>query len=640
MITFTLVAPVNTVDPGLTTLQLLVSSDNPGDNFGTSISLLGNGIPVLVDKTLDEDTYLVSCPLLLLGGSKVLFEASAEDQDETKRLVWHIVVNPSAIIRGKDYMSAPYMDSLAFYLPQESRAVVRQESVFRQLMNPIALELDRIKLKLQSQNRSLMIDDVSDREPDWMFEYDIDESADLQLTIRADGSVAFAPPSSAGYIGINKLELTAVDNFDDFWTNAIPTRLSLYGTLQTRNITLTPTASIESFGEVSGFKVPTKDRLFGEVSNGEFLVDVNRSDLAETYMLITGVGRNNRLQTELLPVHQDGNIQTRWKWSSISSITPMRFSELTSADIQFSLLPPRLSEKKDDTFKWTENRRQELVRYAIEVDEVGSSLDQKVSAEGEVIDIASGQSTVQIKTRTRLTSVMGTNIFVTDFSLGHTNTFIYGVDSTKLYIWDKRNVAPTNLKLLSGMTEAPEQTFSIECYENPSLVEGEYSASLSVELERPQGLKPCRSWLWSVITPSGATKYINPLTGDILDNEQWTDGHAQGFGIVGAGFDLQLTELGDYLIELRIDHGDGDPSICRRIFQFREKKAIAEYDLSSLINLTDGINRIHVTESGEIWISHADIIYKLTPHFDLFIISAENRKIYFREDYDDVEVTF
>lgn len=640
MITYTLVAPTNTVDPGFTTLQLLVSSDSPGDSFGDSISIVGNGVPIVIDKVLDEDTYLVTATLVLLGRSTVLFEASAEDEDETKRLVWHIVVNPSSIIRSKDYMSAPYLDSLAFYLPQESRAVVRQESVFRQLMNPIALELDRIKLKLQSQNRSLMIDDVSDREPDWMFEYDIDESADLQLTIRADGSIAFAPPSSFGYIGINKLELTAVDNFDDFWTNAIPTRFSLNETLQTRNITLTPTTPIESFQAVSGFKVPTRDRLFGEVSNSTLLVDVNRSDLAETHVLISGVGRNNRIQTELLPIHQDGNVQTRWKWSSVSSITPIRFSENTSADIQFSLLPPRLSEKKDDTFKWTENRRQELVRYSVVVDGVGTSLDQKVSAEGEVIDIASGQSTVQTKTRTRLTSIMGTDVLITDFSLGHTNTFIYGVDSTKLYIWDKRNVAPTNLKLLSGMTEAPEQTFSVECYENPGLVEGEYSASLSVEIERPQGLRPCRSWLWSVTTPSGTTKYINPLTGDILDNEQWTDGYAQGFGVTGSGFDLQLTELGDYLIELRIDHGDNDPSVCKRIFQFREKRAIAEYDLSSLISFIDGINRIHVTESGEIWISHADIIYKLTPHFDLFIISAENRKIYFREDYDNVEVTF
>jgi hypothetical protein len=161
-------------------------------------------------------------------------------------------------------------------------------------------------------------------------------------------------------------------------------------------------------------------------------------------------------------------------------------------------------------------------------------------------------------------------------------------------------------------------------------------------MERPQGVKTARSWMWSVIKPDNETLYIKPSTGELFDYEYWNDNPIpiNYYGIKERNFDLTLDEVGDYIFELRILYTDGTTEIVRKIFQLHQKNAIAQYDLGHLISLIDEINRIHLTENGELWISNAEAIYKLRPVYDTFMVDAENNKLYFREEYDAVEVEF
>jgi hypothetical protein len=450
------------------------------------------------------------------------------------------------------------------------------------------------------------------------------------------------PPTAWGYSGVNRIELTAKESFRDFWEEAIPTRFLVSESTRPALIALTPSLSLRELGSLNAFDVPTNGRVYIHIHSTTSLVDITGSELGQTFITLKGASATGVDQTEEILILEEGDVSSKLNWSRIDSVSLETNIESVSGEATFGLFPTRLGTRVEPSFKSVLNRRTDTIKWQSGEDEIGSFIDKLLSGEGYLVDIARGISSFNPVERYRLANINGDAVSITDYSLNMSGNYFYGIDSDKLYIWDRRDRLPSNLSLMTGITEQPEQSFALVAYDLQTVEDNAPSITLSVEMERPQGVKTARSWMWSVVKPDNETLYIKPSTGELFDYEYWNDNPIpiSYYGIKERNFDLTLDEVGDYIFELRILYTDGTTEIVRKIFQLHQKNAIAQYDLGHLISLIDEINRIHLTENGELWISNAEAIYKLRPVYDTFMVDAENNKLYFREEYDAVEVEF
>ena len=643
MITYELISPESPTEAGEVNLELRAANGfEPTEEMLESIRVSINDISLSVEAEIVEDVIVITGTFTAIGGQDMRISVLGTDEDGQSTGHFSLLISSESLYRTPDYVYAPYMEQLASYLPDYTRAGVDRYSVFQQLLNPIALKMDNIRQKTQSHHRSLLINASDLSDPDWLYEYELDSSEEFNFVINSEGASSVVPPTVWGYSGVNRINLRACESFRDFWEEAIPTRFTVIESINPALVALTPSISIRELEVLAPFDVPTNGRVYLTLHSSSSIVDLTSEELGQAFIVLEGISGTGADQKEVILLLEEGDIPSKLNWSKIESVSLETNIESASGEVLFGLLPTRLGIRVEPSFKSVLNRRTDTVKWQTGEDEIGSYVDKLLSGEGHIIDIARGESSFSAVQRYRLADVNGDAVSITDHSMNLSGNFFYGTDLDTLYIWDRRDRLPSNLALMTGITEQPEQSFAIVAYELQTVEDDAPSVVLSVEMERALGLKTARSWMWSVVKPDGETLYIKPSTGEFFEYEYWNDNPVpiNYYGIKERNFDLTLDEIGDYMFELRILYTDGTTDIIRRIFQLHQKNAIAQYDLDHLIDLTDEINRVHVTENGELWISNAETIYKMRPVYDTFMIDTENSKLYFREEYDAVEVEF
>ena len=646
MISFLLTSPGATIDPGDTTFTIEISTTNAITEeltalLESSFVFSVNGVEAETSFEASVDGGVATVDLMILGGQTLTLLARGSDGEEG-RAVWSVEVVDDCLQRVPDYVRSPYLDTLTSYLPDYIRAATTKESVFQQLANPMALMLERVKRRIVVDGKNTLILSADIQDPDWLFRYELSDNESFSYAMGPAGEFSATPPTCYGYLGINRLALASTESFEDLWTSALPTRLSfedlgLFGGAQ-----LTPSFDLVSAPELSSLKIPTKDKVFACVFAGTPLVDMAAKIFGEANIELIGLGPNGESQEEIVPLLESGFVSSNLQWEEILQIVPQITLDTLECEVFLSLFPPRLSPKQDPLYQETKDRVAVVQEFSLLSDELGTCLDKSVSFEGRLIDIARGQSTKDVISRSRLYDVEGEEVFLTDFCLNSSSPWLYGVDATKLYIWDRRELIPNNLAGLAGLSDEPEQHFSIEALEHQTVEAATPSQTITIAMEGPRANIRTRSWTWKITTPSGEEVYVDPVTGDLHEEIFSTDNPIpiEYFGIKQRDFDVTLDETGDYLIELELTHIDNTVSVFKRIFTVQARKALAQFTLTSHLSLIDQTNRIHCSLNGSLFLENGGKMWRVTPHYDTMLIDPDERSIYFRENYDKIEVLF
>lgn len=641
MISATLLTPASTTTPGDTAITIeLEFEEAPAAEDLDTILLYINGVGVSRDIDWADTLITVSSSVFLVGDQNVIISVSHEIGG-TSSTHFNVVTSPESSLRGNDYLYSPYTEQLASYFPEYSRAASDRTSVFQQLVNPIALRFDSIKQRVQRHARGFLPNAASSWDPDWLCQYQLKTSQNFNVTIGADGSESVVPPDVFGQEGVNSIRLAPANSFGEFWDEALPTRWRPPIEIQSQE-ELTPCVALRDVEELAPFKVPTKGRVHCHISNATKLVDVTLVPLGQTVLVLKGVNPTGRKQTEEITIYENGSTSSRLPWGEIQSVSLETNIDDVAGDVVFSAFPVRLCPKVDATFKRVIERQPDSLKWEWIQDDLGTCLDKKASSEGHLVDIARGDDSSTVLERFRLADVDGNLVAVEDCTMNQTGTFFFGIAESTLFIWDRRDRLPGNLGLLAGGTESPELQFAIVAYSPQTVEDDAPSVTVSVEMERPANSKTIRAWMWSVVKPNGDTVYIKSSTGEIFEYEYWNENPAPilYFGIKQSDFEVTLTEVGDYIFQLQYVCTDGTEEVVRKVYQMHQKNAIAQYELAHLIEFEDEVSRIHMTEDDRLLISNAGIIYRMTPAFDTFLIDVDERKLYFREKFDTVEVQF
>lgn len=646
MITFTLVSPSTSIGPGEDTIEVTIVSEDKSNVLVNTheITLCVNDVAVDAEFTqTNSRTVTIQHTMRFIGPQELklsVYTESTYDGDQEDH--WIVNVTAEGTLREPDYLYSPFMSAITAYLPDYLKASADRYSVFQQLVNPIALELDRVRQSLVTNNKGLLLTAVNILDPDWLQEYPLGFGESFHYQLGPSGEIEVAPPSVWGIKDGNRIQLTHKSGFNSFWTEALPNRFEVVEIVNSSLGTLTPSTPLVEIAAIQPFTNPFEDRLYIQIHSSSNLFAVQSGVLISTLINIIGQNEQGADQIEEVAILRDGMTVTQKRWKRVDRLQIVASSTNVAGEIIVHAICPRLAPKTDTINKAMVRGTQESIVYKLADDVLGTCIGAFVSSGGGLSDLIKNEDTSQELVRSRLADVNGNYVTVTDFSMDPFSNRVYGVDATKLYIWDRRDRLPSNLSLLSKNSEDPELNFMLVQYNQQTVVDNAVYATVSVEMEPPQGVKLIGSWSWSVIKDDGTTIYLDIENNSISETPIVKENPIpiSYYGIKERNFEIVLDEPGDYIFELAVTFMDGTEEVIRHPIQIFKKTALAEYELSHLFDLTDNINRVYILSDGQIVISNAEIIYSLRPIFDYFMVDVDGQRLLFREPYDKIEVRF
>ena len=634
-----LTAPLADQDPGVVSIQIEVTSDNEPASFADSFRLWINDVEITDFSAINSPPWTVDMDVTLLGGQTVKVKFQATDNDETKSSVWIFSINSERRTSEDQYHKAASLQAIANYYPEYTKARSEEHSIFRQLMNPLGLEIDTVKLRLHNQNRALNLSKNQWNDPDWLYQYPLDVGEEFYTRLDSSGNKSYVAPSVWGIRDINRLPLETTEEFITLWTNAKPTRY-IATSQGSKNTQLTPSTPIREVAALGSITVPVPGFIYVMVHSAVNTVSIDEG-LSVTNLVLNGKGAEGLEQSETIALMRNGTFPTQKTWSYVESVDIIGGPNTATAEFILYNFPQRAVPKEDPLLK---GGNEEVIRWKLRSDTEGSVLDREIPGNSFLIDMVKSEDSFYPERTYRLRDTQGNDITVTDFCIDPTSFKMYGIDTNKLYVWDRRDVWPSTIQNLTGSATSPEIDFFIQEYGAKVEADGlgNFNTDITIELDGPKGRATVYRWNWSIITSNGTRKYFD-LENNIDESGpywRYNPTPIDYFGIKQPRIEMTFTTVEPIIVELNIEFVGGTSEVVRKFWVGRELIASADYKVSQILDLVstkpsiaameDG--RIAVTESGETWL--------LTPQFDTFIADFESYRLLFREAFDSVEVKF
>lgn len=636
MLTFDMTTPVGDPAAGSVLITVTIESDNEPASFEDTFKLWVNDIEVTFDVAHAAPVYTLTTTEYLLGPQAVKVTALAVDDDEKKYVSWPFsvlaeAVFPTAVVGVR----APYGELLAAYFAPHTRARGDKFSLYRQLMNPLAMELDEARLKLHLRNRALNPHFTQKDDPAWLYAYELALGEDFLVRVTTTGERTHEPPQCWGISGVNRLALTGKPGFRELWSDALPTRYtsSHKNTLNTQLTASTPIGELSFLDEI---EVPVPGPLFFDVHSVSNVVSV-ADEFKGLRLFIEGENGEGLPQEESVALIDNGLVQTDKSWGKITKLLANDGPDDAYAEIVLYNFPPRNAKQTDPLIKEGEK----TIRWTAGQDTAGSYLDRNISRESLLRDIALGEDSTHANERFRLADTSGSAVFISDYALDPGSFKVYGVTTTQLLIWDRRRTLPNNLYRLTGGTASPEIMFHPMKYTLPTENGGNIETTITVEIDRAKGGKVASRWYWSYYDATDTIGYLdeNDELGGDAPHWKYNSTPLTYYGIKQSPFDVVLPNCGHWIFQLTVVYTDGTEETTRRVVDLYELTAIAEYKIDHLVTTAD-LNKVAVLEDGTVVITSGGDTWFLDPSYDVFIPDYEGSRILFREKYDSVEINF
>ncbi len=637
MLAFDMTTPAADPSAGPTLITVTITLAGEPAEFADSFHLYVNDVEVTFDVADADPVYTLTTTQDLLGPQLVKVTALATASTGEKKYVsW-----PFSVLSEGDFPTlpagilAPYGNLLAAYFPLHTRARGDRFSLYRQLMNAPAMELDDVRLKQHQRNRALNPHFAHKDDPAWLYQYALRLGEDFVVRVTPTGERINQPPLCWGVSGVNRLALTAKAGFKELWSEALPTRYSSVhkDTLNTQLTASTPIGELVGLAEIT---VPVPGPLYFDVHSVSNVVSVT-DEYKGLRLFIRGENSEGLLQEENIAILENGLVQTDKCWGKITEMLPEDGPSNAYAEFILYNFPPRNTKQTDPLIK----ENDQIVKWTIGTDASSSYLDMSVSRESLVRDVVLGEDSSYVVERFRLADAGSAPVSISDYSIDPGSFRVYGVTATSLLIWDRRRTMPNNLYRLTGATPSPEIMFHPMKYTLPTENGGNVETTITFEIDRAKGGKIASKWYWSYWDATDTLGYLdstNALDGD-APNWRYNSTPYTYYGIKESTFDVVLPNPGHWIFQLTVTYTDGTEETTRRVIDLYELTAIAEYKIDHLVTTTD-FNKVTVLEDGRVVITSGGDTWFLDPSYDVFIPDYEGSRILFREEYDSVEIDF
>ena len=518
---------------------------------------------------------------------------------------------------------------------------MNEQSLGYQFVNHgIGNNLDYLLKQLQKikANYYLPTADISDI--DVYYRFDLPDSYVFTKEDNDDTELLFTLPTVSGLLNNVLYPVSGVDknNIENFWYNATPNRISL-GTTASGGFLVasgfmfqSPLRSLLTTQEID---VP--GRLMVTVSGGIlYFGEDNNGYTYRTVVRIEGEDRAGGLiKEELYPVY-DEVLMTQHEYKSVSGVYGYGSNDIHikvhSASFNQPDLPAVYPGIKETDF--AEDMPMFWAVGSGNAQASGHLLQIKKYDADDIQFRLNGYSGKHAFMEYELLTTAGdAPVLANDVSPEPFSDNVWVVDSGTLYVYDADMYYPST-DMFEKRTYDAAATLIMDC---PWLTLG-HSVQIDYFWRRPtQGMTAHRVW---VEKPDGTKKSIengSEVT-YYTDATSWVVGQPR-FRKLRPTDVFTLDQRGDYIYSLETTYVDGTRSLDQKIVSVLSKTAKAQFGLASIIGTHNQIIGLHIDSEYKIWVlDSAGKKYEVIPHYDNMLVDFSKKRIYLRENYDQVRV--
>lgn len=648
--------------------------DGPDTFTSGSARMLINGVEVTpkITETAADDWTLEYTPNkgdMWFGTTyTVRVEIKSSDND-TGRHAWTFTTVSGVSKRVVGYQRAHTTQILGNSFPDWARARQSPASVAQQLLNTIALKMEDARDELSRLGKNRFAQTADRNDMDLLYRHEFGEAFDFTKRFFHNGDFEFIAPTLTGIEGVAAIPVSVLDDLYTFWNLATPDRISSASAefLYMDGLVMSYTPLSHS-PLTHDFHVQVPGHLYIEAFGGDNYLSIRDESVSFTQIKLKGIGRHGQEQEELMVLERPCIKRTQKEWKKITKVwmTGGEFNPL--AEIAIWNFEPINSEKTDLLEQVvTKNREVYPSHWQLGSNSHGSLLQQSAFVGSGILEMIRTPTLVPHR-EYELLNVAGSNITLQDFCLDRCRRFLYGVDSSKLYIFDKRPEYYDNFGTLRSRTDDPvmEIQFRVTDLSRSNAAGG---LTLGVRRAYRAPHTPVARFRWSVILPDGTTRYIDHLgTMHLLPVPFEEVKHKDSFVVsdalltVDLGLAGQATPRhGSYIFVLEYERTDGVSEKVMEVFHVDYLQAIAEYNLDLLFArtppqplaplqdaqvladavLTKATSRFRIVMDSDdrLRVIRDSMMYLVDDRYDTAVIDFDSKEAFFRENFDSVRVS-
>lgn len=535
------------------------------------------------------------------------------------------------------YFYSPLSQYLANFLPEWSRARYDQFSVFQQVVNPAASFLEQIDKKIQTDFLNMFVQTANYNELANFYKVELGSNLVFNTKILDDGSSLQTPPNISALINITKVYPTAEfkNDLKSVFYEKLPTRLEA-SNIKIEN-EIIPVRQACRNRRVVDKKLDRDGTVSLNIYDGEQFVrrNVAAQQLEVLTVRITGLSPQAVEQVEDIVVYENSSYITQKKWSYIKDIQLINIQDDCTVRYGLSCLPPADAKTTDLFRHFSFDKLERESIWSLSENNFGTILSQEVYTEQDIEEIVNSKGAKTAVNEYQLLDLYGdSSISAISMCVDPFSDIIYVIDENFLYLYNKKEPYCSVIKLLKKSKTEPDIVLNCD---TDNLARSEQGKFVSLSLSHKIIDREPASYAISIRYPNGTEYYINPL-GDLKNNKSDAKTELKrGTLVVEANsIDIELPELGDYILSLEVQYRDGTSSLDQKIVRCLFKKPMAKYKLGRILNQSKPIN-IKRDFDGFIKILDEEGFLSQI-HFakDSMLIDYEKSVIYFNEKYEEV----
>lgn len=512
--------------------------------------------------------------------------------------------------------------------PEWSDARSDEQSLAFQVTNVMGVPLQKLDEQLLKIGRNYFLTTANLDEIDLVYKFELPLSFQFQTDETDPSFTVNVEPTVSGLIGNiwYTVSGTARNDIESFWYDSVPSRMSSTVTESGNHIVLsgvdldtTPFSTFDNDPHIPG-------RLLVTISGGSQFLSIENNQPARGMVILEGVTRKGTEESETLIFLYNDTKQTVKEWKELTSasvfgITPDT-AVLSIRSAEFNFGPYRdfynlewsVGNEKIDTF------------WNVGVSAQGTyTLDQIRYVSDQFDNLLAGLTEKEVVRSTEILTSSGTVFTPLDLAVQPFSNKVWVCSSDKLFLFD------TDMHYPSMRQMAKKQYDSIT-----SIDPDGYHKVLDDEVElsylfrRP--IKEVARHRVSVKNPSGTRNGILNSTLVSITSDFWRYGQVSEREM-GKSDILQLTIRGDYVFTLETIFVDGTNAIDEVVVSVESKEALAEFDLDfTAVGLS-------FDSDQKLWVlDNAGIKHRIDLAYDIMLVDYDQKVIYFREQYEDIEV--
>jgi hypothetical protein len=517
--------------------------------------------------------------------------------------------------------------------PEWTKARSFPVSIAHQLINPLGCEIQETVQQLLKERNNMFLSLADMNQLDSISRVNLPDSMSFAYSSLIDSQKDYVPPRVFTTLDNIEYEISQAENNNlETLTNALPSRISI---------------SDDSFVYQPVLEETTIANLSSAIINdpsipGNLYITIkgNTNWQVETFdkvfyckVYITGALRKGIKHTEAVAIRYNSTFKTNYEWAEIEEIFVSYMSE--DATISIDCFPTYANGLLDYRNLFVSSSGYEKTQYLkIEEKTFGTVFLAESYAANEMDMVRAGSEEKDTNYSLELLNSSNNNVSLSSFIIWPNTDLMYGIDDTKLYIYD------TKLQMIDGrnLEDSPESKFDL--YVDKYFCNRD--DTITINTRNLATTEPPFATRWTLIDPDGIEFYID-LSGTLwptstnlwienleYSNVKWREQQIQ--------FSPNKTGLHIFIFEAKYVNEETLESVILNSKTFIYVPAInpeVEFDLPVSLQNADSIV---LDSDSKVWILKNDTLYKLDIFFDYFLADYESNVIWLRENYDSIRV--